>query len=336
MCRCSFRDDHFNNTSERYLNQRYSAGFIKQTEKKIHVFISLLQKVSLLMWEILGFFFCSLHRNLSFERTNKFFLCWLSPHYSLSAHHNYITAPFHCSCLLSDHLGWLPFGSGLIIQPISSIFNPQGSLPPTPQLMDDPLTLGSPLCLLPLFLSVFISSAFHSLSTAAPSLFPSADATSFPTSSALFQTPFISLYSFHLYSLILHIIPSCALLLYPLCSDRIEHPPAPRRHFTKQYQSNPIRRYPWPVCVSTLSEHSAERHRQPEGLFCSRTVEEWGTKTGEDCVRGSERREMMAKKRGKIVDRREGQGVTSSTSSNWRTERDWLSPSRLGLLPWAC
>lgn len=124
------------------------------------------------MWEIFFCFFV-LSIEMSFEHPNRFFLCWLSPHYSSSAHHNYITAPFHCSCLLTDHLGWLPFGSGLIIQPISSIFNPQGSLPPTPQLMDDPRHLARP------FVSSLCSSLFsfnllfiHSRQELLPSFLP--------------------------------------------------------------------------------------------------------------------------------------------------------------------
>lgn len=60
MCRCCFQNDHFNDTSERYLNQRHSTGFIKQSEKEIHLFISLPQKISLLTWEIVFFFVLSI------------------------------------------------------------------------------------------------------------------------------------------------------------------------------------------------------------------------------------------------------------------------------------
>lgn len=101
------------------------------------------------------------NKTFSHFYTFVFFLEWLSMTlHSLLAHCYYTAALFLCGCLLIAcascwywfslfvRVCWgLPnFGSGLIIQRISIIFNPRGSLPPTLQLMADPMTLCSALC----------------------------------------------------------------------------------------------------------------------------------------------------------------------------------------------
>lgn len=73
MCRCRFQNDHFNNTSERYLNQHYSTGFIKQSEKKIHLFIRFATEDLLVdVGDIFCFFVLSIEMCLLSIQTDSF------------------------------------------------------------------------------------------------------------------------------------------------------------------------------------------------------------------------------------------------------------------------